>query len=186
MALPESQRLTFADMQSWPEDERVELIDGIPVMQAAPARIHQLISRRLLFQIGSFLEDKECEIYYAPFAVRLFESSEDRPEDVDTVVEPDLVVVCDKEKLDDAGCKGAPDLIIEILSPSTQRHDRMVKYNLYQRAGVERYWIVDPETKTVQVCTLEDGLYGAPQVYSRDDNIVMDNGCVVELGRVFA
>lgn len=179
------QRMTFADVLARSEDNLVELIDGVPVMHAAPARIHQLISRRLMLQIGNYLEDKECEIYYAPFSVRLFEQDDDQPEDVDTVVEPDLVVVCDKEKLDDFGCKGAPDLIIEILSPSTQRHDRMVKYNLYQRAGVKRYWIVDPETNTVQVCTLEDGLYGAPKVYSKGDNIAMDNGCVVELGKVF-
>lgn len=187
MPLPKKERFTLADILAWDEDERVELICGVPVMHAAPSRIHQLISRRLVMQIGDYLEDKTCEIYYAPFAVRLFEKDGDSKDDVDTVVEPDIAVVCDHGKLDDIGCKGAPDLIIEILSPSTQRNDRMVKYGLYQRAGVREYWIVDPDTKTVQVCTLENGQYYAPQVYTSAATVkvnVLDN-CFVELSKVF-
>ena len=152
----------MADALDWPEDERVELIEGKAVMMATPKRIHQRILSQLLFQIESFLRGKRCEVYPAPFAVRLFEQDGDRPEDVDTLLEPDLTVVCDPGKLDDIGCKGAPDMVIEILSPSTARHDRVVKYRLYERAGVREYWIVDPEMKIVNVHLLENGQYHSP------------------------
>ncbi len=85
------------------------------------------------------------------------------------MLEPDITIVCDPGKLDDYGCKGVPDMVIEILSPSTRRHDLSVKYQLYQRAGVREYWIVDPEGKTVQVFRLEDGLYNAADVYTGGD-----------------
>ena len=145
MALPQEKQWTYADVLAWDEGERVELIYSQPHMMAPPSRRHQEVSGALYLQIGNFLQDKKCQVYHAPFGVRLFEQDGDTPSQVDTLVEPDLTVVCDPDKLDDAGCKGAPDLIIEIISPSTQRHDRFVKYNLYQRAGVREYWIVDPE-----------------------------------------
>lgn len=93
--------------------------------------------------MANFLDGKQCRVYPAPFGVRLFEQNGERPEDVDTMVEPDISVVCDRGKIDKYGCKGAPDLIIEVLSPSTRRHDRLVKLNLYQRAGVQEYWMVE-------------------------------------------
>ena len=123
---------------------------------APPSRTHQEISGALFAQLYNFLDGKKCRVYAAPFAVRLFERDGEAPEDVDTMVEPDLSVVCDSNKLDKHGCKGAPDLVIEILSPSTRRHDRLIKIGLYQRAGVREYWIVDPENKAVQVF-LQDG-----------------------------
>ena len=135
---------TFADCLTWGENERIEIINGEAVMMAPPSRTHQKISGELFRQIANFLEGKKCEVYAAPFAVRLFEKDGDTPEDVDTIVEPDISVVCDHNKLDKHGCKGAPDLVMEILSPSTMRHDRFTKFNLYQRAGVREYWIVDP------------------------------------------
>ena len=166
-ALPaEETRYTFADALTWGEDERIEIIDGEAYMMAPPLRVHQKILRALFMQIANFLDGKQCEVYPAPFAVRLFEENGDRPEDVDTMVEPDITVVCDPDKLDKYGCKGAPDMVIEILSPSTRRHDLAVKYRLYQRAGVREYWIVDPDRKTVQVSKLEDGLYNAADVYT--------------------
>ena len=167
MALPaRKQYYTFADALEWGEDERVEIIDGEVVMMAPPLREHQRILMALSRQIANFLDGKRCEVYPAPFGVRPFEEEGDRPEEVDTMVEPDITVVCDPEKLDKYGCKGAPDFIIEILSPSTRRMDLSVKYRLYQRAGVREYWIVDPDTKTVQVFRLEDGRYDAPDVYT--------------------
>ena len=187
LALAKENSYSLADLLEMEEERPIELIEGEPVMQAAPSRIHQLICRRLVLQLGDFLEDKTCELYFAPFTVRLFQEEHDLPEDVDTVVEPDIAVICDHSKLDDIGCKGAPDLIIEILSPSTQRHDRIVKYGLYQRAGVREYWIVDPSTRTVQVCTLEDGKYYAPQVYTAESVIESDvlNPCCIDLSKVF-
>ena len=112
MPLPQENRLTFADVLAWPEDERAELIAGVPVNMAPPSRAHQKIVVELTRQLANYLEGKRCEVYAAPFAVRLFERAGDRPEDVDTMVEPDLAVVCDPEKLDERGCKGAPDLIV--------------------------------------------------------------------------
>lgn len=188
MPLPkETQHFTLADALAWDEQDRAELIDGQAVMMAPPSRVHQEISGELHRQIANYLEGKTCRIYPAPFAVRLFEKSGDSPEDVDTMVEPDLSVICDSDKLDDTGCKGAPDMVIEILSPSTQRHDRLTKYNLYQRAGVGEYWIVDPESQTVQVYVLHDGAYQVVEVYTHEDIAKVNTleGCFVELSKVF-
>ena len=145
MALPaEKERYTFADCLTWGEDERIEIVDGEAVMMAPPTTAHQLISGEMFRQLANYLEGKKCRAIPAPFAVRLFEKDGDSPEDVDTMVEPDISIVCDSSKLDKHGCKGAPDMVVEILSPSTQRHDRLVKLGLYQRAGVREYWIVSP------------------------------------------
>ena len=152
MALPAKKaRYTFADILSWEGNERIEIINGEAFMMAAPSRIHQEICFEMGRQLGNYLEGKQCKAYPAPFGVRLFQRAGDSPEDVDTIVEPDISVICDRSKLDQYGCNGAPDLVIEVLSPSTQRHDQLVKLNLYQRAGVREYWIVDPENKSVRV-----------------------------------
>lgn len=188
MALPkEKERYTFADLLAWDEQERVEIIEGDAVMMAPPSRIHQEVSMELARQLANFLEGKKCRVYPAPFGVRLFEKDGDDPHHIDTVVEPDLCVVCDQNKLDEHGCKGAPDLILEILSPSTQRHDRLVKLNLYQRAGVREYWIVNPEDQTVQVLWLEDGRLLPREIYSRKDiaKVNVLEGCFLELEKVF-
>ncbi len=157
-------------------------------MMSGPSTQHQLISGELFAQLHAYLADKKCRVISAPFDVRLFEEKNDRPEDVTTVVEPDLVVVCDPSKLDDRGCKGAPDLVIEILSPSTRRHDRLIKWELYQRAGVREYWIVDPEDKTVQVLTLRDGYLLPHEDYGREDTaqVTILEDCAIELSKVFS
>ena len=123
MALPAKQRrYTFADMLAWTDNERAELISGeVFSMAPAPSRSHQEIGGEVFRQLANYLEGKKCKVYYAPFDVRLFEKDGDAPEDVDTVVEPDITVVCDLSKLDDRGCKGAPDMVVEVLSPSNQR-----------------------------------------------------------------
>lgn len=187
MPLPREDRYTMAEVLTWDEHEHTELIEGTPVMMAPPSRIHQEISGAIFAQIHNYLEGKKCKVYSAPFAVRLFEKAGDRPEDVDTMVEPDITIVCDLDKLDDMGCKGAPDMVLEVLSPSTQRHDRLTKLNLYQRAGVNEYWIVDPEYKAVQVFRLEDGRYQAVELYSATDvaKVGVLDGCFVELSKVF-
>ena len=180
-------RYTFADCLTWGENERIEIINGEAVMMAPPTRIHQEILMELSRQLANFLEGKKCKVYPAPFAVRLFEKDGDTPEDVDTMVEPDISVVCDHDKLDKHGCKGAPDLVVEILSPSTQRHDRLVKLDLYQRAGVREYWIVDPDSSTVQVFMLKDGYLHPHEVYSEKDiaKVNVLDGCFIELSKVF-
>jgi len=170
---------TCDEIESWDTDERFELIDGVIYMMSSPMRIHQKISGELFVQLYNFLKGKTCEVYSAPFAVYLSGN--------DTRVEPDIVVVCDKSKLIDKGCKGAPDLVIEILSPSTAKHDRITKFNKYLQTGVREYWIVDPDSQTISVHTLESGKY-VVSAYSDDDKIPVNvlEGCEIKAREVFA
>ena len=182
------ERYTFADVLTWDEGEHIEIINGEAFMMATPSSRHQEISMELARQLANFLEGKQCRVYPAPFGVRLFEREGDRPEDVNTMVEPDISVVCDRSKIDKHGCKGAPDMIIEILSPSTRRHDRLTKFNLYQRAGVREYWIVDPSDRSVQSFLLENNAYIARDFAVNDDKITVNvlQDCVIDLAPVFA
>lgn len=188
MSLPaKKERYTFADVLSWDEGERIEIINGEAFMMSSPSPRHQEISAQLTHQLMNFLEGKRCKVYPAPMDVRLFEKDEDDPKNIDTVVQPDISVVCDQSKIDDRGCKGAPDLVIEILSPSTRRHDRLIKMDLYQRAGVREYWIVDPVDKSIQVFLLEDGRYSIKD-FGADKDILRVNvleGCFIDLAKVF-
>ncbi len=189
MELPEKEHYTYSDYLEWDKDGRIEIIEGELIMMGAPARIHQKIVTELARQFGNFLEGKKCEVYVSPFTVRLFEKNDDNSDSVDTVVEPDLSIICDLDKLDKQGCKGAPDMIIEILSPSTMRHDRFVKFNLYQKAGVKEYWIISPEEQSVQVFLLNDnGLYVQDNVYDQNDIAKVNSlrGCFIELSKLFS
>ena len=163
---------TYGDYLNWSDEERWELIDGTPYnMTPAPSRSHQGISRELLKQFAVYLTGKTCKVYAAPSDVRLPKGNE-KDEEIETVVQPDLVVVCEQQKLDEQGCKGAPDLIVEILSPHTAKKDLTIKFSLYERVGVKKYWIVDPGNKIVQVYTSgEDGRLGRPEIYTSDDQI---------------
>ena len=143
---------TYNDYLNWPDDVRAEIIYGVAYMMAQPSTSHQRVSRKLFVKLANFLEGKKCEPFDAPFGVRLF-PKEDRSDD--TVVEPDIVVICDPSKIDERGCNGAPDLIIEILSPSTKRKDKYLKRDLYQKAGVREYWIVSPDDYEIEVHLFE-------------------------------
>lgn len=148
---PAQPRFTYGDYRRWHGDERWELLDGdAHAMSPAPSRLHQQVLTRLAARIVPALEDGPCEVYVAPFDVRLPRG--DEPDDeIETVVQPDLSVVCDPGKLDGAGCRGAPDWVIEILSPATEARDRVHKRALYEQHGVREYWLVDPEGRTVTV-----------------------------------
>jgi len=165
-------RYTYADYLRWSDDERWELIDGVAYnMTPAPTRRHQKISGELFLQFGVFLQGKRCDVYHAPFDVRLPAPGE-TDETTGTVVQPDLVVICDASKLDDRGCMGAPDLVVEILSPATAAKDMKEKFLLYERVGVAEYWIVHPVEKVVSVYRrAPDGQYGRPAVYTAGDRI---------------
>ena len=167
---------TYEDYLTWPYDERWELIDGIAWgMSPAPNRFHQAISRRLMSQIDTYLAGKECLSYAAPFDVVLLDSMDQEEKAARSVVQPDISVICDRRKLTESGCTGAPDLVIEILSPYTSRKDSLNKLDLYQRHYVREYWIVDPGNKFVHIyAAMEDGTY--PQ----DPILVMRDGTAIE------
>ena len=141
---------TYADYYNWSEEERWELINGEAYAMSAPSRLHQKILVELARQIGNYLEEKTCEIYVAPFDVRLPKRNE-KDEQIDTVIQPDLSIICDESKLDNKGCRGAPDWIIEILSPSSKLMDMEVKRKLYEQHGVKEYWIINPEENQLMV-----------------------------------
>lgn len=189
MALPKEKEIyTFADYLAWDGEGRIEIMDGRLIMMAPPSRLHQKINGEIFRQLANFLEGKKCEVYAAPFAVRLFEDTEDMPENVQTVFEPDISVICDKDKLDEHGCKGAPDMVVEILSPSTFKHDFLYKMLHYGRAGVKEYWIVSPREEAVQVFLLENEKLIPKGAYSKEDiaKVNVLNGCFIELSKVFA
>ncbi|WP_342455525.1 Uma2 family endonuclease [Caloramator sp. Dgby_cultured_2] len=146
-------KMTYKEYLNLPEGERVELIDGYVYNMVAPSRIHQEVSMNLSRIFSNFLLGKECKVYAAPFDVRLIKEGQ-REDEADTVVQPDLSIICDKSKLDERGCKGAPDMIIEIVSPSTASIDYIKKLNLYEKFKVKEYWIVNPIEKIVIVFCL--------------------------------
>ncbi len=151
MPLAQQKLYTEEDYYNLPEDVRAELIDGVLIYnQAAPSRMHQTILGELHTLINIYIKSKggSCRVYPAPFAVKL-------KADRNTIVEPDISVICDRNKFTDRGCTGAPDWIIEIVSPNNSSHDYIRKLNLYEEAGVREYWIVDPIKKNVFVYYLE-------------------------------
>ncbi len=151
MPLPQERIYTEDDYNNLPEDVRAEIIDGQIYYQAAPSRIHQEILSYLHIEIGNYIRSKgsPCKVYPAPFAVKL---SDDR----ENIVEPDISVICNPDKLTDRGCTGAPDWIIEIISPGNSSHDYVLKLNKYMVAGVREYWIVNPIKKSIFVYHLEE------------------------------
>ena len=175
-------RYTYADYASWDDDIRYELIDGIPYVMYAPTTTHQGILMDLSRQLASFLKGKPCRVFAAPCDVCL-NGLGDKD---DTVVQPDILVVCDESKIERKYCNGAPDMTIEILSPSTSKRDLLTKLVKYQNAGVREYWIVDPDAKTVNVHILEDGRY-VINSYESNDTIAVTvlDGCSIILSEVF-
>ena len=178
---------SYADYLKWRLDEQVELIKGkIFKMSPAPLRVHQKISIIISSAIFNFLKGKQCQIYSAPFDVRLPVKSK-KNEDIFTVVQPDICVVCDLEKLDKAGCIGAPDIVIEILSKGNNRKELQNKYEVYEESGVKEYWVVFPDEQTLLIYSLINGKYQASRLFTRGDEIKSDilPGFVLVLDDVF-
>ncbi len=184
---------SYADYLTWRFEETVELIRGkIMPMSPAPNFNHQSISKNLLVEIGIYLKGKSCQVFHAPFDVRLYDRKKSlvANHDIYTVVQPDLCVICDKHKLDNKGCLGAPDWIIEILSKSTAQKDTQTKYQLYQEAGVKEYWLVYPYEATVSQFVLNEPeeKYQLIKMYSTRDNAVpfLFPELAIDLTAVFA
>lgn len=161
---------SYADYLTWQFDEVVELIRGkiFKKAAAAPKRIHQKVSGELLIRLGIFLKGQKCQVYAAPFDVRFPRKSKDDRK-IHDVVQPDICVICDPEKLDDRGCIGAPDLIVEILSPGNSETELRHKFRLYESHGVKEYWIVHPENQNLLICTLVDGKYQTTRLLTSGD-----------------
>ncbi len=159
MPIPKSDNYTIDYIYSLPDGQRAELIDGVVYDLAAPNRIHQKIISELHYKITDYIKKNNgsCEVYPAPFAV--FLNADDK-----TYIEPDISVICDKDKLDDRGCNGAPDFIIEIVSPNSRKMDYRTKMTLYADAGVREYWIVDPEKERTTIYQYEED--AAPTIVS--------------------
>ncbi|WP_054693743.1 Uma2 family endonuclease [Syntrophomonas palmitatica] len=182
-------KYTYGDYLKWPDEERWEIIDGVPYeMSPAPSTEHQRVSTQLLGQLIPFAANKPCNIFHAPFDVRLPWGNE-KDEEIDTVVQPDICVICDPAKIDARGCKGAPDLVIEILSHATAKKDLSEKYNLYEKCGVREYWVVFPKEKVLDVYHLNDnGIYDKTGTYFDSDIMECElfPGLAIKLEDVFA
>lgn len=149
---------SYADYLLWKIKERVELFKGKIFEMSAPSPIHQEISFKLSGQFYLFFQEKQCKVFTAPFDVRIPKQSiEDK--EIYTVVQPDLCVICDISKIDEKGCLGAPDLVVEILSPGNSKKEMKNKFELYQEAGVEEYWIIDPDRENISIFILQDKKY---------------------------
>jgi Uma2 family endonuclease len=188
--LKQQDRFTYSDYLTWPDDERWELIDGVAYsMSPAPGSTHQRISMDLSRQFSTFLKGKPCKVFAAPFDVRLSEKSGITDDKLETVVQPDIVVICDTNKIDNRGCIGAPDLVVEILSKSSAAFDVKEKFDLYQKYAVKEYWIIHPAEMTVFVYHLsETGVYESPKRYAVDDQVQVPllGELVIDLAEVFA
>lgn len=178
MALPKEKDggYTYADYRTWPDDERWELIDGVAWnMSPAPSRQHQITLLALLRVIAAITDRTGCTTIPAPFDVRLADNASQSQNDAPTVVQPDISVFCDPAALDDAGAHAAPDLVVEILSPSTGYKDQTDKLALYQRHGVREYWIVNGDAGWVMVYRRQDSAtFAKPDYYRRDESIRSD------------
>ena len=189
---------TYADYLKMDENVRCEIVDGILFMMAQLSRLHQKVFRQLFILFGNYLSGKPCELYSAPFGVVFMKKEpvfdlvlEDKnPSEYETdaakskwVVEPDITIVCDKSKLTDEGCVGAPDFIVEILSPSTQLWDLRFKRFLYETNGVREYWVVDiGKQRVIQWILFERGAYEVQHLYTFQDPVpcLVLEGCVVD------
>jgi Uma2 family endonuclease len=168
-----SMTYTYADYLKWQFEERLELFRGKIFKLSAPNTKHQVVSGNILAPLVIFLKKKPCQVFSAPFDVRLPVKNRKKDEEVTTVVQPDICVICDESKLDSRGCCGAPDLAVEILSPGNSKKEIRLKHELYEEAGVKEYWIVYPEEESIAVFLLNvNNKYDGAIIYASDDTIV--------------
>ncbi len=184
-----SKTYTYADYLQWKFDERIELIKGrIFKMSPAPSSYHQEVSTEITRVLANYLKGKSCKVYPAPFDVRLIKKISDNQE-ITTVVQPDICVICDRNKIDKNGCIGAPDIVVEILSPSNNKTELQNKYDVYEENGVQEYWIVSPQQKTFLKYILnQDGVYVGSKLLPSNAEVTTPilPGFVLKLEEVFS
>ncbi|MDR2562447.1 MAG: Uma2 family endonuclease [Prevotellaceae bacterium] len=189
LSLDLKKRYTYADYLTWLDDKRRELLDGFIRMMSAPNRRHQKISLILASKLYFLITQNKgkCEIFAAPFDVRLPRNGEKDDKLIYTVVQPDVCIVCDLSKLDERGCLGAPDFVAEILSPSSTKYDLIAKFKLYEKAGVREYWVVFPSDKFVLQFILQaDGKFDEGTNYEKGEvPIHIFDGLTIDLKDVF-
>ncbi|MDD3132472.1 MAG: Uma2 family endonuclease [Bacteroidales bacterium] len=190
LSLDTTKRYTYADYLTWMDDMRREIYDGfVKLMTPAPNLKHQEISFNLTGIFRNYLLKNKCRGFAAPSDVRLPKNKNKSDETIYTVLQPDLYVVCDLSKLDDRGCLGAPDLVIEITSPKTARRDLKDKYQIYEQHGVREYWIVNPSDENVLTFVLDaNGKFQLAGLYAGDDKIpvhIFDGDLQIDLTEVF-
>ncbi len=177
---------TYADYITWQFTEMVELIKGkVFKMSPSPKSAHQLVSSNLHGELYTALKRKPCKLFSAPFDVRFVKSIDDK--EITTVTQPDLCVICDSSKIDEAGCLGAPDFIIEILSQSTKKKDLHNKFEVYEEFGVNEYWIVEPTSQIVDKFVLENGKYAFKGKFTNGDKVAVHTlpGLEIDLDDIF-
>ena len=183
-----NEHYTYADYLTWPDEERWEIIEGAAYdMTPAPSTRHQEISANFVIETGSMLRGLQCKIFAAPFDVRFpKDSASVNDREIDSVVQPDISIICDELKLDEKGCLGAPDLIIEILSKSAIK-DFNIKFKLYEKHQVKEYWIVSPEEQEVSVYKHENNRYELQRIYEKDETIIfgIDKSFKIDLNSIF-
>ncbi len=178
---------SYANYLTWLFDDRVELIKGKVFKMSGPARLHQQISIHISSMLFNFLLGKPCKVYNAPFDVRFYKESK-ADKDIYTVLQPDICVICDLTKLDDKGCIGAPDIVIEILSPGNNKMELLHKYGIYEEFGVKEYWVVGPVEKTLLKYTLDaKGKYQPSKLFTLSERVHSDllPGFELDLDAVF-
>jgi Uma2 family endonuclease len=191
LSLDHNKRYTYADYLTWMDDVRRELYDGfIKLMTPAPSSKHQELSVNLTILLGVFLMHKDCKVYHAPSDVRFPKNGKSQNDKkVYTVLQPDLYIVCDLSKIDDRGCLGAPDMIIEIISAKDSKRDTRDKFEIYQEHGVREYWIVSPNDETVNVFVLDEkGKFQFKGLFAGDDKIpvnIFNGDLKIDLTEVF-
>ncbi len=181
------QRYSYADYLKWDDQRRYEIIDGLVFNMNAPLRVHQEILLATVRRLADFFDNHPCSVFIAPFDVRLAAKSCD-DDKIFNVVQPDISVVCDEKKLDERGCIGAPDLVVEVISPATASRDHIQKRRLYETAGVREYWLIDPTNRIVTLyCADTDGNFRSPVTLGDTDIITAETfaGLNIDLAAIF-
>ena len=190
LVLDLNKRYTYADYLTWMDEVRRELIEGFVKLLPAPRSVHAAVSSNITWHLENVVRNNKgkCKVRHAPFDVRFPKNGETANDKIYTVVQPDVCVICDLSKIDEEGCCGAPDLIVEVLSPSTAKRDLNDKFFLYENAGVSEYWIVHPKEKSIHVFLLNDhGKYDDGIVYERVEKVpvhLFDN-YLIDLDDIF-